>query len=191
MGRITRHRHPQSPQPARGVSNESAGRPPLTYTQVGILLRGDADGLGEGLEEITVVGETAAFIGFIDADPLIEQRLCNADSAGGNILIDGGAGGSLENTTDIGLTEIEMLSQLFYGNGVGDVLVNVGQNIIHLMVIFIGRYRGFGFINTGQAVDECQQFHESSLLYDIMGKAFGRSDFIDKVEKALLLFFIE
>ena len=45
----------------------------LAYAEVGVFLGGDADSLGEGFEEVAVVSEAAALVGFVDAGSFIEQ----------------------------------------------------------------------------------------------------------------------
>ena len=94
------------------------------YTEIGIFFGRHAHGLGEGLEEAAVITEAAFLKGF------------------GDVLVDGGAGGLLEDAADVGLAEEEAFRQLLHGDGLGDILVDIGQNIVHLMIVFVFDFRG-------------------------------------------------
>lgn len=75
----------------------------LTDAQIRILLRRNPHGLGEGLEEAAVIAEAALLKGIPHAVALVQMGLRDADAAGGDVLVDGGAGGLLEDAADVGL----------------------------------------------------------------------------------------
>ena len=56
----------------------------------------------EGAQIIAVVVEAAGLAGFRDGAALIEQRFGQGDALCGDVFVDGGAGGLLENTAQIG-----------------------------------------------------------------------------------------
>lgn len=112
------------------------------YTEIGIFFGRHAHGLGEGLEEAAVITEAAFLKGFGDTCAFAEGGFCDADAPGGDIFADGGAGGLLEDAADVGLAEEEAFRQLLHGDGLGDILVDIGQNIVHLMIVFVFDFRG-------------------------------------------------
>ena len=175
----------------------------LTDTQACVFFRRNAYCFGEGFKEIAVVCETTAFKCFHDVTVLIQDGFGNTDAACGDVFVDGGAGGGFENPADIGFTQIELSGQLIYGNWLRDILIDIGQNIIHLMIVTIGGIPVFSGICTGivsctgllctaheQGIKHDHQFHEGCILCDVMGKALCGSDFVNIVEKALLLFLV-
>ena len=75
-------------------------------------------------------------------------------------------------------------------------------NIVHLMVVAVGAvlvFRGICGVFSGgglfrvpdeQSVEHDHQFHESGIFRNVMGEALRRGDFVDIIEKSLLLFLI-
>lgn len=112
--------------------------------------------------------------------------LCDTDAACGDIFIDGGAGGLLEDPANIGFAQEKIRSQLFYRNILTDILIYIDQDIVHLLTVFVIAYTVFGGIGIGEGIDHHQQFHEGSLLHNIMGVAPGGGDLADIIEKAPL-----
>ena len=97
-----------------------------------------------------------------------------------------------------------MSGQLFHCNRLGDVLVDVSQNIVHLMIIAVAAVPVFSGIRSRsfsggvlfrtadeQGVEHDHQLHESGVFRDVMGKAFRGSDFVDIIEETFLLFLVE
>ena len=92
---------------------------------------------------------------------------------------------------------------MFHCNRLGDVLVDVSQNIVHLMVVAVATVLVFGGICYGfpgrrllctadeQRVEHDHQLHESGIFRDVMGKALRGSDFVDIIEETFLLFLVE
>ena len=71
-------------------------------TALGIFFGRYADCLCEGFEEVAVIRKSAFFIGFGDAGAVPQEGFGDADSAGADVFVDGGAGGRFENPADIG-----------------------------------------------------------------------------------------
>ena len=92
---------------------------------------------------------------------------------------------------------------MFHCNRLGDVLVDVSQNIVHLMVVAVATVLVFGGICYGfpgrrllctadeQRVEHDHQLHESGVFRDVMGKALRGSDFVDIIEETFLLFLVK
>lgn len=76
-----------------------------------VLFRRDADCFCEGTQIIAVVVEAAGLAGFRDGAALIEQRFGQGDALCGDVFVDGGAGGLLENTAQIGRAHKKMRGQ--------------------------------------------------------------------------------
>ncbi len=113
--------------------------------------------------------------------------LGNADTAGGDVFIDGGSGGLLENAADVGFAEKEAFRQLFHSDGLPDILVDVSQNIFHLMAVFMLGFGEHGYVGIGERIDHGKELHEGTALQNVMGIAVGGGHLVDVIEKALLL----
>lgn len=163
----------------------------LADTQAGIFFGRYPHRLCKGLEEAAVIPEAAFFKGFVYAGAFAQGRFCNADAPGGDILADRGAGGLLENPANIGFAEKEAFRQLFHGDGMRDVLVDIGQNIVYLAVVFEAAFPGICRVCVGKCVNHYHQLHKRRLFYDIVCVASGGGDFVDIIEKALLLFLVQ
>lgn len=96
-----------------------------------------------------------------------------------------------ENTTDVGFAQKEIFSQLFHGKGLADILVDVGQDIVHLMTVFVGGIGNGLCIGIGEGVYHHHQFHKGSLFNNVMGVASGRGNLVNIVEKAFLVFLVQ
>lgn len=119
------------------------------------------------------------------------MRFCDADASGCDVFVDGGSGGLLENPADIGFAQEKIRSQLFYRNILTDILIDIGEDIIHLLTVFVIAYTVFSGIGIGEGIDHHQQFHEGSLLHNVMCVAPGRGHFTDIVEETLLLCLVQ
>lgn len=75
----------------------------LADAQIRIFLGRYPHGFGESLEEAAVVAEAAFLKGLAHAVAFVQMGFGDADAAGGDILVDGGACGLLEDAADIGL----------------------------------------------------------------------------------------
>ena len=84
-----------------------------------------------------------------------------------------------------------MGGQLFHRDAQGDILIDVGQDILHLMAVFVFRRSCLGGVGIGQSVDQHHQLHESGLLHDVVGVAPGGSHFADIIEEAALGGFVQ
>ena len=116
--------------------------------------------------------------------------LCYADPAGGDVFVDGGAGGLLENPADIGFAQEKAGCQLLHRDILPDILIYVCQDVVYLLIVFVIAYRGFRGMGVGegihhQGVDHCKQLQEGGLLYNIVGIAVGGGDLVDVIQEAL------
>ena len=91
-----------------------------------VLFRRDADCFCEGAQIIAVVVEAAGLTGFQDGAALIEQRFGQGDALCGDVFVDGGAGGLLENTAQIGRAHKKMRGQTGERQRLADIGVDVG-----------------------------------------------------------------
>ena len=119
------------------------------------------------------------------------MRLCDADPAGGDIFIDGGAGGLLEDTADIRFAQEEIPGQLSYRNILIDILVDIAKDGFYMLVVFVIAYIALRGVDIEEGIHHCQQFHESSLLHNVVGIAFRGGYLADIVEKTLLLCLVQ
>ena len=80
---------------------------------------------------------------------------------------------------------------MFHGKGLADILVDEGQNIVHLMIVFVtGICHRLG-IGIGEGVYHHHQLHKGSLFNNVMGVASGRGNLVNIVEKAFLVFLVQ
>ncbi len=161
------------------------------YSQAGVFLRGDPHRFGKGLEEIAVVRKAAAFIGFGDAHPFVQQGFRDADPSCGDIFVDGGAGGGFEDPADVGLAQVEMLRQLGRGDGLGNILVDICQDLFHLSAVPVRGQPRIRAVRGGNRVNQHQKLQEGRLFQHIVGVPLRRGDLIDIVEKTVLLFLVQ
>ena len=73
-------------------------------------------------------------------------------TAGSDVCANSSTGCLFENTTDVGFAQKEIFSQLFHGKGLADILVDVGQDIVHLMTVFVGGIGNGLCIGIGEGV---------------------------------------
>lgn len=111
-------------------------------TALSVFFGRDTDGFGESLEKVAVVTEPAFLKGIRDAGTVTQKRLGYADTPGGNVFIDCGAGGGFEDTADIGFTQIKGSGKLPDGEWGSNMQIDVFQNIVHLLAVN-GRSGGF------------------------------------------------
>ena len=65
-------------------------------------------------------------------------------------------------------------------------MINIGQNILHLLIVFVIPDNGFSGIGMGEGIDHDQQFQEGRLFYDIVGVTIGGGYLADVVKEAAL-----
>lgn len=79
-----------------------------------------------------------------------------------------------------------MGGQLFHRDAQGDVLVDVGQDVLHLAAVLVLHRGSLGSICVGQCIDQHHQLHESGPLHDVVGVAPGGNHLADVIEEATL-----
>ena len=139
-----------------------------------ILLGGDAHQFGEGLYEVGVVPETALFTGVEHGAALGQVLFGDGDPPGGDIFVDGGAGLGFKRPADIGIAEVEMSSDDGNLQPIGDVFVDILDNIVH-QAGFVGSSRLLAFFHglDKELIELHHQFTEHALFHNVLAISVG------------------
>lgn len=131
--------------------------PPSTSRTLRVFFGGNPHSLRKCLKKITVIVKAASFARFRYGITGAEQGFGHRNTLGGNIFVDGSAGGRLEYTAQIGAAQVKMGGQIIDAQLGINVLIDKGKNVVHLCMVCRGIKRqltGFAF-----AVENTVQEH--------------------------------